>query len=315
MPLSALTLLQRLNTRAKFRHMQAMIALCDLGNMSRAAQALGISQPGMSQLVSELEKLIETPLFLRHSKGVDPTPITLDLLPIARRIIAAAEESAEHIASHQRRDEGLVRVAATAAASCALLDVILPAFAETNPNIQIQINTVLGHALDASFTSSEFDIVCCRARNAVPEGWTHSACLADKLVPVCGVLHPLARQDTVTMQELGQAVWLQNHVSTVARQHFDGLVQRAGWNDIQEIQILSRVPILIWTMLKSGKYLTLVPRSVVAPWLVEGMLTELPVDLDMPLPPVGYHWQPDIAGSATKRFISALEGSKIKKTE
>ena len=309
MSISALTILQRLNTRAKFRHMQALIALCDLGSMSRAAQALGISQPAMSQLVAELEKLIETQLFLRHSKGVNPTPVALNLLSVARRIIAAAEEGAEHIASHQRRDEGLVRIASTAAASGALLHVVLPEFAKARPGIQIQINTVLGPSLDASFSSGEYDIVCSRSREVVPEGWAFSPCVADDLVPVCGARHPLASRDQVTMQDLGQAIWLQNHVSTVARQHFDSLAQREGWHNIQQIQVLSRVPILIWTMLKSGKYLTLVPRSVVASWLSEGMLCELSVDLDIPLAPLGYHWQPDVAGSATKRFVNALSAA------
>lgn len=306
MPLSALAIFQRLNTRAKFRHMQALIALSDLGSMSRAAQAIGITQPAMSQLVSELEKLVETPLFLRHSKGVSPTSITHSLLPIARRIMVAAEESAEHIASHQRRDEGLVRVASTAAASGALLDAALPDFAEIQSNIMVQVSTVLGPALDASFISHEFDVVCCRKRQVIPEGWAFQPCTSDELIPVCGASHPLAQKTRVTMQELGQSAWLQNHVSTVARQHFDALVQREGWGDLREIHILSRAPVLIWTMLNSGKYMTLVPRSVVTPWLSAGMLVALPVDLDMSLSPIGYHWQPDIAGTATNRFVEAL---------
>lgn len=314
MSLSALTIYERLNARAKIRHMRALIALNDLGTMSRAAKALNISQPAMSQLVVELEKLIEAQLFLRHAKGVDPTPVTRDLVPIARRIITATQEGSEHIASHQRNDDGLVRVASTAAGSGALLDVILPIFAETHPNIQIQIKTVLGSAvgssLAAAFSVDEYDIICCRQREVVPEGWEFSNCFLDELIPVCGAKHPFANRKKVTMQDLGLATWLQYPLSSLARQHFDNLVIREGWKDIKQIQVMSRVPHLTWTMLRSGEYLTLVPRSVVAPWLAEKVACELDVGLKLELSPVGYYWRSKLAGSATRKFASAFSNVK-----
>lgn len=286
--------------------MQALIVLCDLGSMGRAAEQMGITQPAMSQLVSELEKLIEAKLFLRHSKGVDPTPVALDLLPIARRIITAAEEGAERIASHQRLDSGLVRLGTTAAATGAILDPIVADFAEAHPRIQLQATTLLGPTLDASFVGSEYDVICCRQRETIPEGWIFEPCYQDALVPVCGTTHPLALDSNVTISDLGKSIWLQNHISTVARHKFDELIQREGWANIREVQVLSRVTILIWTMLKAGKYVTLVPRSVVAPWIFEGLLYEIPVDLQLPLEPLGYHWRPSYAGTAVQTFIETL---------
>ena len=101
MSLNAQTLLTRLTTRARLRHMQALVMLDDLRSMSRAAMAMGMTQPAMTQLVSELEQLLETTLFLRHSRGVDPTPAAQDLLPVARRILTATEEGAERIANRR----------------------------------------------------------------------------------------------------------------------------------------------------------------------------------------------------------------------
>lgn len=308
-PLGPLAILQRLLTRAKLRHMQALIALDDLRSMGRAAQAMGMSQPAMSQLVAEFEQLIETRLFLRHSKGVDPTPAALDLIPVARRILAAAEEGAEHIASRNRREGGLVRVATTAAATGALLNRVLPEFAESHPNIQVQVVPVAGQTLDASFAEDEFDIVCCRLREVVPEGWTFCQRSTDELVAVCAASHPLAGRSEVTLAELGQHAWMGNHVATTARHHFDELRQRQNWTDTPEVQILSREPMLIWTMLKTGKALSLIPRSVADHWLDDGLLHVLPAALDMPLPPIGFHWRPATAGFATRRLVDALSAT------
>ncbi len=308
MSLPASAILSRLQSRLKLRHIQALLALAELRSMGRAAEALGMTQPAMSQLVAEMERLIEAPLFLRHSRGVDPTETAQDLLPIARRIVSATEEGAERIALRQRRDGGLVRVGSTAAATGALLDRTLPIFGRSHPGVQVQAATLIGQSLDAAFASGEYDIVCCRHREVLPDGWTFVACAEDDLVPVCAPSHPLAGKLHVTRAELGRQTWLQNHVSTVARRAFDDLVAREGWTDVREVHIQTRVALLIWSMLRGSDYVTLVPRSVAMPFLSEGLLSELPTQLGLQLGPLGYLWRPEHAGPATRHFANALAG-------
>ena len=150
MALNAQTLLTRLTTRARLRHMQALVKLDDLRSMTRAAQAMGMTQPAMTQLVAEMEQLLETTLFLRHSRGVDPTPVAQDLMPVARRILAAMEEGAEAVATRIRRDSGPIRVAATVAAVGALLNRLLPELSRAQPTLQLMVETVMGLSLSAS---------------------------------------------------------------------------------------------------------------------------------------------------------------------
>jgi DNA-binding transcriptional LysR family regulator len=305
MPITGSVLLTRLKSRLKLRHLQALLALYDLRSMGRAAKFIGITQPAMSQLVAEMERLLETQLFLRHSKGVDPTAATLDLVPIANRIIDATVEAAERIASRQTREGGLVRVATTAAAEGGILDPFLPAFAASHPNVTVQVNNVIGPSLDATFSGDEYDIVCCRARDVMPDGWSFVPCLDDAMVPVCDASHPFTKKDNVAIDDLGQAVWLQNHVATAARSSFDELVMRQGWTDVHEVHIHSRAGVLISSMLRSGDFLALVPRSAMAPWIRAGLLCELSVDLGLSLAPVGYLWRPENAGLATRQFVNA----------
>jgi DNA-binding transcriptional LysR family regulator len=306
MDIPASVLLTRLKSRLKLRHLQALLALYDLRSMGRAAQATGMTQPAMSQLVAEMERLLDAQLFLRHSKGVDPTPAALDLIPIAHRIVDATEEAAERIASRRSRESGLVRVAATAATEGAIMDIVLPAFAARHPDVIVQVSTVLGLSLDAAFAGDEYDVVCCRARPVLPDGWSFEVCVLDEMVPVCGTSNQLAHQKTVTIAELGRATWLQNHVATGARASYDELVAREGWTNVTEVHIHSRVGALVWSMLRNGDYVTLVPRSVVAPWLRAGLLCELPVDLNLKLEPLGFLWRADNTGQATRHFLRAL---------
>lgn len=306
MTVSALTLLNRLTGRARLRHMQALVVLDDLRSMSRAARAMGMTQPAMTQLVAELESLLEVQLYLRHSRGVDPTPVAAELLPVARRMLNAAVEAAERVASRQQRDGGLVRVAGTVAATGSVLNRVLPGFARRHPHIRVTIEGVVGQALDASFVGEEFDLVICRQREVVPEDWEFVYCQDDALVVVAGPRHPLARKAQISQDDLAQATWLQNQPATIARHGFDAVVAARGWEPPREVLIMSRVPAMILSMLRADPLLCMAPQSVVQAWVDEGLLVILPTDVAVPLAPVGYYWRPALAGSATRLLANAL---------
>ncbi len=299
--------LNSITARLRFRQLNFLIALDDLRSMSRAAEAMDMTQPAMSQLVAELEQLLETTLFLRHSRGVTPTRAATDLLPVARRIIAATEEGAELIASHNRRDGGLVRIGVSIAAESGLLHGALPSLARRHPDIQVQIESLLGQSLDASFTSDAFDIIACRWRQVVPADWEFVTCLPDSLEVVCAPSHPLAARAVVTDADLQDATWLANHVATVARQHFDAFTSAAGWSIRSEVQIISRVPAVILPLLASGGLLSLLPRSIVKPWINDGRLVSLATPLSFPLPDVGFYWRPLEVGTASRLLSSELK--------
>jgi DNA-binding transcriptional LysR family regulator len=60
-------------------------------------------------------------------------------------------------------------------------------------------------------------------------------------------------------------------------------------------------------MLKTGKYLAVVPRSVALPWLASSEVIELKTQMNAPLPPLGFLWAPDQAGPATTSFVTFLK--------
>jgi LysR family transcriptional regulator, regulator for genes of the gallate degradation pathway len=55
------------------RHLRALAATVRLGSVSRAARAISISQPAVTQAMSRLEAILEQPMFLRSPGGMEPT--------------------------------------------------------------------------------------------------------------------------------------------------------------------------------------------------------------------------------------------------
>lgn len=305
-PLNSQALLNRLMVRARLRHMQALIRLMDLRNMGRAAAAMGITQPALSQLVADLEDMIELKLFLRHSKGVDPLPVAHDLARVARRVILAMQDGSEVIASRLKSDSHFVKVAATAAAAGAVLSKALPAFSRNNPMTQVQVTSVLGRDLEACLSGDEHDVVCCRQPSIVPSGWVFTPIARDELVVVCSTTHPHAMRRAVSLDDLERANWLTMPVGSVARQHFEALADQLGWQAISQCHVTSHDMMVIWPMLDAAAILALVPRSIVVPWLERALLVVLDTEIDIPLDTIGFLQRLDGQGSAARAFANTL---------
>lgn len=62
-------------------------------NVSRAAEKLNISQPAMSNSLKRLRLQFADPLLVRTSHGMEPTERALELEPLIKQSLAAAEEA------------------------------------------------------------------------------------------------------------------------------------------------------------------------------------------------------------------------------
>ena len=109
---SASVLLNRLQAKARFRHLQVLVRLGELNSIRRTADALGLSQPAVTQCLADLERLVELRLFDRHARGLRVTRAGSEVLPLARRMLDALAETSEALTAARLRSEGVVRVAA-----------------------------------------------------------------------------------------------------------------------------------------------------------------------------------------------------------
>jgi Transcriptional regulator len=70
-----------------FRQLRSFLAVVDAGGFHRAAEALHLSQPALSQQIAGLEDELGTALFIRHARGARPTPAGEALAHGARRAL------------------------------------------------------------------------------------------------------------------------------------------------------------------------------------------------------------------------------------
>jgi DNA-binding transcriptional LysR family regulator len=245
-----------------------------------------MTQPGVTQLLADLEGLLEVQLFHRHARGVLPTAACLDLLPLARQSLAGLSASAEVVAERLQPGKGLVRIWASTAGINGLLTRALPAFNRQSPDIQLHVQESEVQDQFMGMSRLQLDLGICRQTGVLPEGWRFEPLLADEFVVVCAPGHPLASRRRLRWSELEKATWVISPVSSAARHQLDELF--AGFSrPVRLSQVVTRVSAMTWAMLEEQEVITLAPASVFRQLQRAGRLVALPMASRLPMPPLG----------------------------
>src|SRR3954449_9615856 len=122
----------------ELRQLEYFVAVARHRHFTRAAEALYVTQPALSQQVRRLEAELGLALFRRTSRGVELTPAGTDLLVHAEKVLAEVAQARAEMDRHTGVSRGVVRVAATAA-DAPRLPAALAAFHAEHPGIQIAL--------------------------------------------------------------------------------------------------------------------------------------------------------------------------------
>lgn len=286
MPQSASALLNRLLARGKFRHVQVLLQLAELGSVQRTADAIGMTQSSVTQTLAYLENLLDARLFERHARGVRPTPACADLLPVARQLMMGIAHGAELVSARQKQGEGMVRMIGSASAINGLLVNALPAFCDVHPAIRVQLAEAEGEDQLLAVARGEVDLVVCRRPAAMPEGWEFQPIVEDRLAIVCPASHRLARAKRVRPADLAAATWALLPAGLAARRQFDALCEQLPAPPAT-YPVITRSLSMLWASVHQRTLLVLVPLNLARPFLDSGELVELRTGKAPSLEPIG----------------------------
>ena len=300
--------------RARFRHVQVLVSLAELGSVRRTADAIGMTQPGVTQILGDLETLLGAQLFQRHARGVRPTPACSEFLPMAHQMLLAMSTAADAMAALNDQGKGVVRMVGSTAGINGLLVRALPDFNDHMPDIQVQLSNAENDNLLHATARGEFDVACCRQPAVLPEGWAFEALMEDRFVIACAANHPLARRRSLNWPDLAHQVWLPTPASSAAREQFDRLCEHFDAPP-RICQVVTRVPSMTWALLRHQPLLTVAPWGVVRQLVDAGELAVLRMKEPLPLAALGIMLPIEGASSATLRLVEHLRHFARRKAE
>lgn len=98
------------------KSLRLLVAVCEHGNIRRAAEQAHIEPSAISKRIAQLEEVLGTPLLMRGRRGVVPTPAGEALLEHARSLLFTLERIGQDVAALRGGIRGHVRLTASASA-------------------------------------------------------------------------------------------------------------------------------------------------------------------------------------------------------
>lgn len=206
---------------ATLRQLKTFIAVAEYKKMNEAAKQLYISQPTVSQIISELEAEYHVQLFERTSRKLKITPAGVLLLNNAREIVAIhnhLEQAMQNI--HSQRP---LRIGATLTIGNTLMATLVEKLNQEFPDIDVTVSVDNTKIIEYQMVRNELDIALVEGIIVRQEILTQPV-FEDSLCLICGRKHPFAAKSSITMEDLRHQDFIMREKGSGTRAIFENIM-------------------------------------------------------------------------------------------
>lgn len=124
----------------KLKAMMAFRRVAELGSFTDAASDLGLSNAGVSNYVSQLEKELGVTLLIRSTRHISLSEIGQSYLDKVQRILDCLEEAEDSVRGLQTKPHGRLHVNAPSTFGQLHVTSCIPAFARRYPDVKVDLS-------------------------------------------------------------------------------------------------------------------------------------------------------------------------------
>lgn len=183
--------------------------ICATGSLTKASEALFISQPTLSKRLARLEDQLGAKLFHRASSGLKPTLIATYLVDSANPVkarVSSIERQIERILSH---DQGEVRIGVGPIIEQVLLPAVLIKITNSSGNVRFSVLTERASVLTEKLKSGELDVIAgpfgASSQNLEEDGLTSIELIHERTINVARFGHPIFKSKKPNFLEYAYA--------------------------------------------------------------------------------------------------------------
>jgi len=186
-----------------------LLRIADRGSFTRAAAALGVSQPALSNSMAVLERMLGVRVFERTRNGASLTEFGQLLAGHAAAIDSVLSRAAGELEAKKRGLEGSLVVGASPVACIDIVPAAVAQLKRETPNIVVSIEERADDELIAGLRSGEIDLVVNSAGLLADGADIVSETLArDVFVVAMRTGHRLAGKKSLLIADLRDAQWI-----------------------------------------------------------------------------------------------------------
>jgi DNA-binding transcriptional LysR family regulator len=298
---------KRIGERVRLRELRILHAVVQSGSMARAAQALSMTQPAVSQAIGHLEAALNMPVLERSPAGVAPTAIGSVLLRRALEAVDSLAEGLREIEALADPGSGHIVVGASESyiAGGALAATIMT-LQRRFPRFRVVVVESNTAAMSfADLRERRVDVMFGRsARANRPDDIEQIPLLDEALLVVAGGHNAWAHAATMRFADLADRPWVLAPAGTAVYELVAD-AHRAEGVDMAAPAVTTYSMMLRLQLLASGPFVTAFPESLVRTCAPAWNLVALPLALGSTLPVSAYALRGRAAGRAITAFIDA----------
>jgi len=285
----------------ELRHLEHFVAVAEQKHFTRAAEAMSISQSGLSASIRALERELHASLFVRNTRSVELTEAGRALLAEGRRTLAAAAAARDAVAAVQGLLRGTLTVGLEQCLGVVDVPALLAKFRSAHPGVEMQVRQGGSTLMLDELASGRLDVAFVATAGHPVEGLNLRPLSTEAMVLVCAPDHRLAKGGPVSLSQLEGEAFVDFDSTWGARAITDRALVAASVSHAVTLEVNDVHTLL--ALVRHGLGVALVPERIAAK---RGDHVAVPLEDG-----VAERWQVSVAvpsGSAASLAADALIG-------
>jgi DNA-binding transcriptional LysR family regulator len=218
-----------------FGQLECFLAVARLGNLSRAAEEMFLTQPTLTARLKALEEEVGDRLFVRTSRGMRLTDAGRELVPYAERAVGSFEEGKRRLEELRGASGGRLLIGASPGVGTYALPGLLERFAAAYPRVSVSVRT--GHSEEILEMTLKEEVQLGLTRAMRHPEIESLRLYDDELVLVVDPGHRFTRKGSADLAEIGeeQLIFFDHDSSYFEQTH--ALFRNAGIGELRMMEV------------------------------------------------------------------------------
>lgn len=240
------------------RQLRAFLAVYRLRKLNAAAGSLFVTQSAISVLIKQLEDGLQTRLFDRTTRSLQPTQAANDMVAVAERIMRDVDSLSATFGDLSGLRSGRICLAITPTLAGMLLPATIRTFGQKYPNVQVVVDDCAPEQFSSRVLGEHVDFGIGTPERSGGELELQTL-MRDSLCLVCTPDHPLATVKKLRWRDLEGHPVIAGRPGYGVRQLVDVAAASAGVS-LQVVNEISFLSTGLW-MTASGRGPSIIPSA------------------------------------------------------
>ncbi len=218
-----------------FGQVECFLAVARLGNLSRAAEEMFLTQPTLTARLKALEEEVGAQLFVRTSRGMRLTDAGREFLPYAERVVGSFREGKRAVEELSGASGGRLVLGASPGVGTYALPGLLERFVAAYPKVSVSVRTGHSEEILEMVLSEEVQLGLTREMRHPEVESLHL--YEDELVLVVDPAHRFTARGSASLAEVGEETLILFDKESSYTEQTHALFRNAGIRELKTMEV------------------------------------------------------------------------------